>query len=120
MITASELSFGPDREHSRREEPRLGCNCRDCFYAREEHIEEALLKLYRAEQGHDFTTAPQPALLIKLPIISQAVLHYLHGAIGYEDMKTKLIEQLWGLVQDHHQAEMQRVSLSPMQSELPQ
>lgn len=109
MITTSELSFGPDTDHDyREEEPRLGCNCRACYYARERHIEPELRKLYEAEID------PQIDGMISLPIVRQALQKYLYGHVTYEAMKTSLVEALWRNAQENYRDQVQRATLKPV------
>jgi hypothetical protein len=108
VITTSKLSF-TDGEHSSREVPRLGCDCRACYEARQEHIEKELKALYEDESGYHPLEKQLP-ISIRLPIITRAIDGYIHGAVPYEAMKTRLIEQLWKMAQDHYKAECERAS----------
>jgi len=79
-----------EMEHPRREEPRRGCCCSGCRYAREEHIEEELRNLW-----HEEHRPSGGRLALAIPFVSQIMQFYLHGDVGYEEAKTELIKRLW-------------------------
>lgn len=120
MITPSALSFGPDVDHPRREEPRLGCNCRACYYARMDHVEETLRRLHEDEhRPRSAIDDPSRLLEYRLPILQQAMQSYLRGSVTYEAMKTNLIEQLWKMAQDTYKANCERAMRDPTSMLLP-
>jgi hypothetical protein len=95
-----------DIPHGSRDEPRLGCRCRGCYYTRRDYVEKALIELYEKEQS--------VALVFRLPLISQFIHYYLQGECTYDEMKTRLICELWQRVQDTFKNDLSMAMLSPI------
>lgn len=92
-------------EHSRRDEPRLGCSCRGCYETRHEHVEADLRELWQHEREDKGLT---------VAVVHQFLQLYFHGAMTYQEMKTKLILELWQRQNSYLQQLIELRALEPL------
>lgn len=85
--------------------PRLGCQCRECHYARKKELPRSLI-----EMADGRTTYPGYWDVGMTPhIINQGISRYLRGDIGLDEMKIAIIRELAKQLEEQYRQRSQLI-----------
>lgn len=86
--------------------PRVGCDCRECYLARERYVDPRLFEIVGVRhQFHDRSDGPARDL------VRRGIELYLMGKIEWAALQSMIIEELVKLADDQFKRELDRTRL---------